>query len=143
MAWWIWIAAGLGLLLMELLTPGGLFFLFFGAGAIVVGLLAGFGLDAMWLQLLLFSGSSILSLLLFRRPLLERIRAKERTGHAVDSIAGEVVTLTEDLAPSAIGKVELRGTVWNVQSAATRPMQKGQRARVQRVDGLKLIVVPE
>jgi inner membrane protein len=42
MAWWIWIVLGLVLLLGEMLTPGGFYILFFGIGAIIVGILAGF-----------------------------------------------------------------------------------------------------
>jgi len=37
MDWWIWVLGGLVLLLAEVLTPGGFFVVFFGAGAILVG----------------------------------------------------------------------------------------------------------
>ena len=35
MAWWIWVLGGLVLLLGEVVTPGGFFVIFFGAGAIL------------------------------------------------------------------------------------------------------------
>ena len=37
MGWWIWILVGLGLLAVEVIVPGGIILLFFGAAAIVVG----------------------------------------------------------------------------------------------------------
>ena len=39
MAWWLWVLLGFALVLCELLTPGGFFFLFFGLGAVAVGAL--------------------------------------------------------------------------------------------------------
>src|SRR4029453_3579693 len=37
MDWWIWVLGGLVLLLGEVLTPGGFFVVFFGAGALLGG----------------------------------------------------------------------------------------------------------
>ena len=56
MEWWMWMLLGLMLLLAELVTPGGFYFIFFGIGAIVVGVLAGIGASGpAWLQFLFFS----------------------------------------------------------------------------------------
>ena len=46
MTWWMWVALGLVLGAIELATPGGFFVIFFGVGAVIVGLaeLAGLGL---------------------------------------------------------------------------------------------------
>jgi inner membrane protein len=41
--WWMWIVLGVALAAVELLTPGGLFIIFFGVSALVVGVLALFG----------------------------------------------------------------------------------------------------
>ena len=37
MAWWLWMLLGFALIVCELTTPGGFFFLFFGLGAVAVG----------------------------------------------------------------------------------------------------------
>src|SRR3972149_5155851 len=37
MPWWIWVLAGLGLLIAEVASPGGFFAVFFGVAAILVG----------------------------------------------------------------------------------------------------------
>ena len=40
MEWWMWVLVGIGLLVVEMATPGGLFALFFGVGALVVAALS-------------------------------------------------------------------------------------------------------
>src|SRR6187431_1927118 len=38
--WWMWILLGVAMAVIELLTPGGMFFIFFSVAAVVVGVLA-------------------------------------------------------------------------------------------------------
>jgi membrane protein implicated in regulation of membrane protease activity len=140
MTWWIWILAGFGMLLLELMTPGGFYFLFFGAAAIVAGVMAAAGVGPDWVLWLVFSVLSVVSLLVFRGPLLRRLKRDESSLHAVDSLVGQSVVITEDAPAGGMGKAELRGTVWNVQNAGSELVGPGQRCRVLRVDGLKLVV---
>jgi membrane protein implicated in regulation of membrane protease activity len=136
--WWIWALLGLALLGLEVLTPGGFYVLFFGVGAVVVGALVALGYGGpTWAQWLLFSVISIVTLALFRQRVL-RLVDDRRPAPAIDTLHGEVALLLEDLAPGAIGKVELRGTVWTAQNVDDRLLAHGQRARVSRVDGLTL-----
>jgi|SRR5712671_3960916 len=144
MTWWLWILLGLVLLGLELSTPGGFFIAFFGAGALVVGILTGTGLiGPVWLQWLLYSILSIVFLLLFRRPLLEWMKRREPKQPPVDAIEGETAILTEDLAAGGVARAELRGTSWTVRSRESRALARGQRCRVERVDGLMLWVKAE
>ena len=143
MTWWIWILGGLGVLLLELLTPGGFYFLFFGGAALVVGVLAGLGIGPDWVLWLVFSVLSAGSLAVFRGPLLRRLQADQDAAPAVDSLVGQSVVITEETAGGGLGKAELRGTVWNVQNAGTEALATGRRCRVLRVDGLKLVVQAE
>lgn len=142
MAWWLWALLGLLLLVSEVLTPGGFFVLFFGLGAVAVGGLVAAGVAGpVWLQFLLFSVLSLASLALFR-PRLMRLMRSGATGN-VDSLVGEVAAVLDDLAPGAIGKAELRGSSWTVRNEGARVLQRGERARVERVDGLTLGIRPE
>ena len=144
MLWWLWMLLGLALVVLEVLTPGGFFALFFGIGALLVGALDGLGMGGPdWLQWLLFSVFSIGSLLLFRGPLLARLKSWGRKPNGVDTLVGEVATLLEDLPADAIGKVELRGTAWSARNEDRQSLHKGQRCRVQRVDGLTLWIRAE
>lgn len=143
MTWWAWVLVGLGLLGLEVLTPGGFFVLFFGLAALVVGALAGLGLTGpAWLQWLLFSVLAVGSLVLFRKRLVARLRA---SGGAVmtGGLIGDVAILLDDLAPGAVGKAELRGTAWSVRHDGPEPLPRGLRCRVERIEGLMLHVRPE
>jgi membrane protein implicated in regulation of membrane protease activity len=73
MEWWIWLSAGLLLMLAELLTPGGFYFLFFGVGACAAAAVA-LVTDSAIAQALVFTAVSIISLALFRKPLLEKLQ---------------------------------------------------------------------
>jgi hypothetical protein len=140
MLWWIWVLLGFLLLVMELLTPGGLYLLFFGVAAIVVGLLTGFGLAGpAWMEWLLFSILSVIALLLFRRPLLQKFRP-EQASVEVDSLVGETALTLEDIAVDAVGKAELRGTSWTARNVGSSALARGQRCRVEKVEGLMLCV---
>lgn len=75
-AWWLWALVGLLLLAGELLTPGGFYLIFFGAGALAVGLLklllgiqVGLAMEG-----LVFVVISVAALALFRKPLLQRFQ---------------------------------------------------------------------
>jgi membrane protein implicated in regulation of membrane protease activity len=136
--WWLWLVLGLVLLGVEMLTPGGFYMLFFGVAALVVGCLAGLGVGGpVWAQLVVFSVLSIAFLAVLRPHLVRWTRSTERPD-PIDTLEGETAILAEDLAPGAFGKAELRGTTWSVLNRDRRPLVRGQRARVVRVDGLTL-----
>ena len=140
MAWWMWILFGFLLLVCELLTPGIFFLVFFGLGAITVGLLVmGNLLEPAWLQWSAFSALSLLSLLVFRKPLIRRVRTAGDV-HDLDSPAGETAIAIDEIPPGSVGRAELRGTIWQVKNVGEAPLSARQRARVERVEGLVLWV---
>lgn len=144
MIWWYWMFFGLVLLGLEMATPGGFYIIFFGLAALIVGSLTGLGFaQAEWLQWFLFSSLAILSLLVFRGPLLAWINRQDKDLPAVDSLAGESAIPIEDLLPGATGKAELRGTSWTAHNAGTVLLTKGQRCTVKRIEGLTIWISAE
>jgi inner membrane protein len=142
MEWWIWILLGLFLLLAELVTPGGFYIIFFGVGAVVVGVLAGFNAAGpLWFQFILFLILSVLTLWLFREKLLQLTQGERREN--VDSLVGETAVATEEIHLNAVGKAELRGTSWNARNVGDKPLTRGQRCIVERVEGLTIFVRAE
>ena len=138
----MWVLLGFALMLGEVVTPGGFFFLFFGVGGLVVGLLVWAGLGGPpWLQWLLFTVVSVGCLIPLRARLLRRTQGD--AGRPVDSLVGETAVASEDLAPGQVGKAELRGTTWSARNGSTRAIARGARSRVVRVDGLMLWIEPE
>jgi membrane protein implicated in regulation of membrane protease activity len=142
MAWWIWVLGGLVLLLGEVVTPGGFFVIFFGAGAILVGALKGLGWDGpAWAEWLVFTVLSIVSLALFRAPLMRRFNLN--SSKPVDRLEGETALVTEDVAPGGVGKAEVRGASWTARTSGQVALARGQRCLVERVEGLTLWLRPE
>jgi membrane protein implicated in regulation of membrane protease activity len=137
MAWWIWVLGGLALLLLEVTTPGGFFAVFFAAGAILVGAARALGwAGPAWLEWLVFTLLSVVLLAVFRRPLMRRFGLA--SGTPVDRLEGEAAVVTEVVTPGAVGKAELRGATWSARTAGDAPLARGQRCRVDRVEGLTL-----
>lgn len=143
MLYWAWLLLGLGLLVVEIATPGGFFALFFGLSALVVGGLVGLGWGGPpWMQWLLFSGLSVVALGLLRKPLQARL-SRGGPGRPVDSLTGETAVAQDDIAVGGLGKAELRGATWNAKNAGAEAVGKGQRLKVDRVEGLTLHVHKE
>ncbi len=140
MAWWVWILLGFLLLALELVTAGSFFLFFFGLGALIVGALSIWGLlGPAWLQWLAFSALSLVSLLLFRQPLLRRFRGSD-TKDDRDSLIGEIAFALEEIPADAVGSAELRGSTWKAKNVGPVPVGIRQRCTVERVDGLMLWV---
>jgi membrane protein implicated in regulation of membrane protease activity len=140
MVWWLWVLLGIGLLVVEMATPGGFFALFFGAGALLTAVLAALGAGSVW-QWLAFPLFSVVLLAALRRSLVERVGLRPRL--PVDEIVGQEVVLLQDLPAGGEAKAELRGTSWAARSSAGVPLRAGQRCRVERIDGLVLWVRAE
>jgi len=141
MTWWIWILLGLALLVVEIAIPGGIIMLFFGLSAMIVGVLVALGVGGpLWLQAVLFSLLSVVSLLALRGPILRRMTSTDSAADKVDSFAGKQAVILSDIAPGAEGRAELRGTSWTAQNVGDSPLSAGQKCTVDRVDGLKLYV---
>ena len=143
MLWWHWLVLGLVLAVAELATPGGFYLLFFGVGAALVGGLSAFDLAGpLWMQLLLFTVFSVVSLVLFRSRLLRALQTDPQRP-SIDTLVGEIGSAVDAISPGEVGRVELRGTVWSARNSAGAAMTPGARCRVVSVDGLMLLVVPE
>ena len=140
MQWWAWIAVGAILLGSELTFIDAQFYLVFvGASALTVGLaqLAGAGLPA-WLQWLIFAALAATSMVTFRRRIYERMR---RGLPAMKSgPAGELVTLPTELPPGETCRLEFRGSSWSAINGGKAVIAAGAKARIERVDGLTLVV---
>lgn len=141
--WWHWLALGLALVLLEIATPGVFFVIFFGIAALLVGVLvfAGFG-GPLPMQLLLFSVLSAVGLLVFRNPIMRRLRLDRGTDE-IDNLTGEPAKALDDFGPGEAGRVELRGSAWSARNGGPAPIARGARLRVVAVDRLTLVVIPE
>lgn len=138
MSWWIWVIVGFLLLAFEFFSTT-LHLGFFAAGAfLVAGLVSFDSAGPLWVQIIIFTAVSLVTLLLFRPLLVKRLRLE--SAPVVDTFIGEQATAMEEIAPAAIGKAEMRGTTWNAQNVGSTALIRGQRCTVQRVEGLLIHV---
>ena len=134
---WNWLILAALLLALELMVPG-VFLIWLGAAAAIVGLVALTFSIGWQLQLVLFGVLSIVLVLLVRRfyrrarvesdrPLLNR-RALQHVGKAY---------VLQDPIIDGTGKVRIGDTVWSVRGP---DLPKGVRVTVTRADGAVLFV---
>jgi membrane protein implicated in regulation of membrane protease activity len=64
-------------------------------------------------------------------------------GRSVDTLIGESALPLEDIPPGAVGRAELRGTVWTARNSAPAAVPRGERCVVVRVDQLTVSIEPE
>src|SRR5262245_48828914 len=127
MPWWMWLILGFILMLAEFLTPGGFYIIFFGAAAVVVGILSLMifqGPD--WLQWVLFATFSIASIAFFRKRLLKRLEIPIRPD-TVETVVGKIVLVIEPIASGSVGRVEMSGTAWSARNLGRKPLSSGQK----------------
>ncbi len=139
MTWWIWLILGLSLLAAEVVMPGGIIMLFFGAGAMVTGLLVAVGIiGPIWLQWAVFSVISVASLLALRGPILRWMASGNDDASSIDAIVGATAVASERIAPGQLGTAELRGTSWTAKNVGAVSLEAGQVCTVEQVEGLQL-----
>lgn len=144
MFWWHWAVLGFVLAALEILTPGGFYLLFFGVGGLAVSALTLLGISGpLWLQVLLFSLFSVVSLALFRNPLLRMMQRKTAQNTPVKTLVGELAIPVTAIEPGAVAKAELRGTTWTARNRSSKVIPAGCRCKVVQIDGLVITIEPE
>lgn len=139
LAWWIWMILGIALLIAEVITPTSFYLMFFGLGALLVGVLAAVGLaDSGALQWFLFAAFSV-GCIVFLRSRFAFMRGKTSDMDA-DNVVGQEAILMEELNPNCEGKAEMRGSVWKARNVGVKVLNKGQRCKVEALERLTLIV---
>ena len=136
----IWLALMAVLLIIEIMTLG-LTTIWFAAGALVATIAAACGAPVL-VQVILFLVVSVL-MLVFTRPVAMRYFNVAKTN--VDSMLGErgIVTGRIDNLHSC-GQVTLKGMEWSARSQETEgTIEEGTVVIVKKIDGVKLIVVPD
>jgi membrane protein implicated in regulation of membrane protease activity len=140
MPWWGWIIFGTFLLGSELLAIDAAFYLvFIGIAAILTGLAGLIGLELeLWVQWMLFAGLSLVTMVLFRKQLYQKIRGG---GVGYDaSPVGDILKLEETLPPGDKCRMAHRGTTWTILNSSNEAIDKGSNVRVNSVEGLTLVI---
>lgn len=140
---WLWVYVGSILMLLELIVPG-FVLCFIGLGAATVGVvrgLAGESFSLAW-QLAVFSLSSILYIVLFRRSLKQIFvgtTSLAQTDFDHDSV-GRIARVTVAIAPPTSGRILLGDAEWTAVSSVA--LSVGTDVRIVAQDNLTMKVEP-
>jgi membrane protein implicated in regulation of membrane protease activity len=139
MPWWGWIVVGAVLLGAELFViPTDFFLVFLGVAAFAVGGIGFVGIELpQWAQWATFAVFAVVLFVFFRGWLRARWPKATRVD---DTLVGEIAVAREPLAVGASGQIELRGSTWSARNAGDVALATGDRAHVERVEGLTLHV---
>lgn len=136
-----WLAAFVVFIIAEAATVGLVSIWFaIGAFAAFVGTLFN---ASLWVQLILFVVVSALTLAA-TRPLAKKYLTpghKRTNADRVMDMVGVVTERIENLAGT--GSVQIGGRQWRARSESGAVIEAGEKVRPVRIEGIKLIVVPQ
>jgi membrane protein implicated in regulation of membrane protease activity len=140
MQWWAWIAVGAVLLGSELAFIDAQFYLVFvGGSALIVGALEFLGLvPADWMQWALFALLAAFSVIVFRRRIYDRLRRNLPV--MKHGPVGDTLVLPTPLQPGESCRLEYCGSSWSATNGGASLIVAGQKARIDRVNGLTLVI---
>jgi membrane protein implicated in regulation of membrane protease activity len=125
---WNWLIVGLVLMVLELIAPG-VFLLWLGLAALLVGVITLF-VDWIWqVQVIAFAAFSLAAVPLWRRVATFLNRRS-------DALVGRIFTLDKPIMDGS-GTVRVDDTVWRVSGP---DCPAGSRVKVVRSDGASLQV---
>lgn len=134
--WWYWIVGGIMLVLAELLIPS-FFIVWFGLGALLVGLLTlAFNLSAT-AQVVTWTLASIAMVILWFRVFKQNF-VKTRSGTADGEAIGEIGLLVNAVAPFTKGKVRFQRPVLGSDEwvcLADGEIAVGERVKIISIEG--------
>lgn len=135
---WSWIIAGLILLALELILPGGVL-VWLGAAAVVTGIVALFDLAPFSIQWVLFGALSLAGVAAWL-GLARRRKPTESDRPLLNLRAAQLVGQTAELSEAingGFGRARLSDTTWRVSGPE---LPRGARVRVTGYDGTVLRV---
>ncbi len=136
--YWIWLAAAVIFLIIELLTPS-LLFICFVVGSVVAGGYSYFFPDQGYWQMGIFLIVSI-SLIPPTRVLAKRLIKPSAQKSNVDALIGKTGKVIKTIVSDDGGKVQIGSEIWI--AGADRNIEEGKRIKVVSVSGARLHVEP-
>ncbi len=138
LAWHVWLLFAILMGILEMLTPG-FVLACLGVGAVGASLCDFLGWHDLEAQLGVFAILTFLSFFTLRPMLLRSFHSKTQATN-VDALVGRHAFILEDSAAGAIARAKLGAEEWRAEAADGGVLHRGDRVRVLRVDGNRLIV---
>lgn len=137
--WFYWLIAGILLILLELMFSG-FVLLCFGFSALITSLISllGFQIE---IQIFSFILLTIISFVTIRPFFLKHMKPKEGVIETnVYALLGKETIVTSTIFKNNAGSVKIRGEEWTAISENNSEIQVGEKVKILKIDGNKLIV---
>ena len=102
----------------------------------IIALIMSLFIDEIILQFSVFVIVGTILLLSTRKLLKDKLVSKEKTN--LDRIIGMRGVVTEDIGDLVIGEVLVDGKKWS--AIANEPIKKGEKVKILKIEGVKLVV---
>lgn len=135
--WIVWLVVAIFFLIVEWMTVE-LISIWFTGASLVAMALALCNLEIGW-QLGGFCLISII-LIIFTRPAVARYLKRNESRTNVDTLLGEVATVTKEILPDDRGEVKIKGQYWLAISFDNKQIEVGKKVSILAIEGAKLIV---
>lgn len=138
--WLVWISAGIVMVLLEFIVPGGII-VFLGTAALFVGASVYFGVITSVVSAFIAWFISSIFLMLFLRSVFIKYFEGDSLVQNVDEdedLKGSLVVVVEDIFPYREGRVKFRDSTWSARSE--EQILKNNKAIIEGRDGNCLIV---
>lgn len=133
---WVWLAASVVFLILELMTPT-LIFACFVVASIVAGIFSWFVPEAYYWQIGVFIAMAIV-LLPLTRTLAKKITHASPQKSNVDALIGKIALVTKAIDPDLGGQVRIEGEIWS--ALATEQIDESAKVKVMSLSGTKVHV---
>lgn len=135
---WMWAAVAMVLLIGEMVTATfGL--LFFGAAAAVTAVVVVIAPNLPpAVQLMIFGALGLVGVLVGRKWIKAKLASKAAPAVNLDS--NSEFAIDRSLAPGQEGAVLYQGSPWSAKNEGSDPINTGDRVKVIRTSGIKLII---
>ena len=137
--WAIWIIAAIIFAIIEIYTPS-FFIIWFSVGSIAAAITSVFT-DNIGIQLGIFILLSLI-LVLSTKKLTDKFITK-KNGYKTnsDKLIGKVGVVTEEIDPlEAKGRIKIQGESWKAATENDSKIEKGEKVKVEKIDGVTLFV---
>ncbi len=132
---WIWMAAAVVFLIIELLTPT-LIFVSFAIAAAIAGIYAQLNPTEYYWQIGIFIIATVVLLPLSRKAAKKLVKPSDDSN--VDAMIGKLALVTAAIDPDHGGKVRFEGEIW--QALAEEAIEENAKVRIVAVTGTRVRV---
>lgn len=137
---WFYIGIFVALIIVEALTYN-LITIWMAIASLITSIYAYFFPTQILPQAFIFIVLSII-LIALTKPISKKLIPKPKTTNS-DSLIGEIaVVISEIDTLNSVGQVKVKGQIWSAKTYCDRIIEKNEKVKIEKIEGVKLVVSP-